>query len=101
MADPLTFSVIFRELLGKFVAPSHNTCEITLNRIQVHLLEMEDVLFHLNSAVMMPERPMGKTSTKTSEDQDKISGLQTLAISFKQFEFDPRKRLLISGHSDT
>ncbi len=88
--------------------------EFELDPAEVLMLEMEDVLFHLDSAVMMPERPQGKSSSdgaaenatdpddaKLQEDQDKVSGLQALALGLKQFEFDPEKRLLIAGHTDT
>ncbi len=88
--------------------------EFQLEPVEVLMLEMEDVLFHLDSAVMMPERPKGKSSSdgseddatdpddaKLQEDQDKVSGLQAVALALKQFEFDPDKRLLIAGHTDT
>jgi hypothetical protein len=101
---------IFRTLLGKVSAFSHSTCEIILKQIEVYLLEMEDVLFHHNSAVMMPKAPAGKSSkdgtkdpsaASIKKDQEEVSGIKALAIVFKQFEFDPDKRLLIVGHTDT
>ena len=82
--------------------------EFQLEPVEVLMLEMEDVLFHLDSAVMMPERPKGKSSSdgtedgdEPPEDKDKVSGLKALALALKQFEFDPDKRLLIAGHADT
>lgn len=79
--------------------------------LTVHILEMEDVLFHLDSAVMMPATPQGSSSAdgtgddapdaSTQQEQNQVSGLAALAICFKQFEFDPNKRLLIAGHTDT
>ena len=77
--------------------------ELTLKKVNMHILEMEDVLFHLNSAVMMPERPKGASASQgaAQPSQDRISGIQALAVTFKQFEFDPRKRMLIAGHTDT
>jgi hypothetical protein len=79
--------------------------------IKVHILEMEDVLFHLDSAVMMPDAPAGKSSTQGTTDdpedaaiqaqENQLSGVRALAVTFKQFEFDSRKRLLVAGHTDT
>lgn len=82
---------------------THGQLELNLKRVNMHILEMEDVLFHLDSAVMMPERPKGTSSAQGAQQpsQDRISGIQALAVVFKQFEFDPRKRMLISGHTDT
>ncbi len=72
--------------------------------VPVQILEMEDVLFHLNSAVLMPSRPAGKSSTDgsgASKDQDAIIGLKVLALVFRQFEFDPTLRMIVTGHTDT
>ena len=102
--------IIPRDLLTGQPVVSGSLSEFHLKRASVHILEMEDVLFHLNSAVMMPSAPAGKSSTQgsatpnnqaTRAQQDKISGIQALAIVYKQFEFDDRKRLLITAHTDT
>lgn len=78
------------------------------------ILEMEDVLFHLDSAVMMPENPEGTSSEDGSEDdatdtedaeiqaqQETMSGISALSLVFRQFELNPQKRILIAGHTDT
>jgi len=109
VSDALERRAKFRELIGKFDVFSHGSWEITLDPISVHILEMEDVLFHLNSAVMMPENPKGvssqdgagATSASTKEDQEKITGVKALALVFKQFEFNPGQSIIIAGHTDT
>ena len=114
MSTPVEKKVNFRQLLGKSSAFSHGSWEIILKLINVYILEMEDVLFHHNSAVMMPESPAGKSSADGSEDdawdtddttikkdQENITGVKALALLFKQFEMDPDKRLLITAHTDT
>jgi hypothetical protein len=96
--------VIFSELIRGAATQSGGLSEFHLRRINVHILEMEDVLFHLNSAVMMPKAPEGPSSTQgggAQPQQSKISGIEALAVVYRQFEFDERKRLLITAHTDT
>jgi len=103
-----------RGLLGKSSAVTDRSTEFILKKLNVNILEMEDVLFHLNSAVMMPEKPSGKSAEDGSEDdavdpidqdvqadQETITGISALALVFKQFEFDSAKSMVIAGHTDT
>jgi outer membrane protein OmpA-like peptidoglycan-associated protein len=104
--NPNIIQVIFKKLFGngKSSAVTSTSNEVILKRVNMHILEIEDVLFHLNSAVMMPENPQGKSSAQgggASEEQMKMSGLKALALVFKQFEFDPNMRMVITGHTDT
>jgi len=94
---------LLRDLAMGSTTRTGGLMELCLKKVNMHILEMEDVLFHLNSAVMMPERPKGASSSQGAPQpsQDTISGIQALAVAFKQFEFDPRKRMLIAGHTDT
>ena len=89
---------------GKSSAVTSKNNEVILKLVKMHILEMEDVLFHLNSAVMMPENPAGESSTQgggAGEEQTKVSGIKALALVFKQFEFDPDVKMVVSGHTDT
>jgi hypothetical protein len=114
MADHIEYLNTMRMILGTSSVISSHKNIITVNRLKVYLLEMEDVLFHLNSAVMMPKAPGGKSAADgteddnvdtgdktTKENQEKTSGLDTLGLLFKQFEFDPNKRMIVAGHTDT
>ncbi len=101
----------FRDFLLRLGARTGTPTTFIHRLLQVYILEMEDVLFHLDSAVMMPERPGGASSSQgvgddasdasTQQQQDQVSGLAAIALGLKQFEFDPNKRLLIAGHADT
>ena len=98
--------VIFNKIFGsgKSSALTSKKNEIILKLVKMHILEMEDVLFHLNSAVMMPENPQGKSSAQgggASDEQLVLTGLKALALVYKQFEFDPDSKIVISGHTDT
>lgn len=105
--DPNILQVIYRDIfgIGKSSALTSRDNEVILKLVNMHILEMEDVLFHLNSAVMMPENPQGEESSTqgggAGEEQIKISGIKALALVFKQFEFDPEVKMVISGHTDT
>ena len=92
--SPNIIQVIFRKIFGtgKSSALTSKKNEVILKLVKMHILEMEDVLFHLNSAVMMPENPQGKSSTQgggADEEQLAVTGLKALALVYKQFEFDP------------
>lgn len=99
--------VIFKKIFGKgkSSAITNRKNEVILKMVKMHILEMEDVLFHLNSCVVMPENPQGKSSSdgnmESSDESLDITGIKALAIVFKQFEFDPSKRMIIAGHTDT
>ena len=83
---------------------THHKLKAELKPAKYKILEFEDVLFHLNSAVMMPASPEGKSSKDgggAGKDQEKISGVQALAVVFKQFEFSEDERMVIAGHTDT
>lgn len=101
----------FSDWLARYGTMTGTPTTYTHEQIEVQILEMEDVLFHLDSAVMMPERPEGQSSTQgvgddatdaqTQQEQEQASGLAALALAYRQFEFDREKRLLIAGHTDT
>ena len=59
--DPNTVQAIFRDIFGrgKSSALTSKNNEVILKLVKMHILEMEDVLFHLNSAVLMPGDPRG------------------------------------------
>jgi peptidoglycan hydrolase-like protein with peptidoglycan-binding domain len=109
VGDEVEKQVTFRDMLGKVSTSSHFFWEIVLNKINVHILEMEDVLFHHDSGVMMPENPAGKSSEngasatdpRVKSMQTKVTGIKALALVFKELEFDPNKRMIIAGHADT
>ncbi len=114
MSETQQFIFFMRELEGNTSALTDKTNEFQLKQVGVNIIEMEDVLFHLDSAVMMPDNPAGKSSAQGLDDdqpgsagatahkeQTAVSGLQALALVYKQFEFDPEKRLVVAGHTDT
>lgn len=89
---------------------THSKNTIQYQAVEFHVLEMEDVLFHLNSAMMMPDNQIARLSRNSShsekssiqEQQEATRGIEALALAFKELEFDhPLKRVLITAHTDT
>lgn len=81
---------------------------------EMKFLEIEDVLFHWDSAVMMPSRPIGVTSVEGEEDdhvdnedvaidqaQSQVTGLDVIAEAFRYLRDNANTRLAIAGHTDT
>jgi hypothetical protein len=114
MPNVVEKQVKFRHVLGQISTFTHSEWEIFLNLVDVHILEFEDVLFHHDSAVMMPENPKGKSSRDGRDDDsrdadDKLikegqkltTGVKALALAFKELEINPDRRILIAAHADT
>lgn len=67
---------------------------------EVTVIEMEDINFHFDSAVLLPD--YGPTAPQPgTEEQNRITGLGVLFACFKQCEkTDFKQRILIAGHTD-
>ena len=102
MPDPVTNTASVSTTEKGTSSTTHGKTETTVKKINVSILEMEDVLFHHNSAVMMPESPIEEPDEdKGTEKQEKVTGVKAMALIFKQYDFDPDKQILIAGHTDT
>jgi hypothetical protein len=74
---------------------------ITIRPVTSYLLEMEDVLFHSGSAVIMPENPAGRnTSGQGQQNQMTVSGIRALALVFRKLKENSERAVLIAGHTD-
>ncbi|MBU8922344.1 MAG: hypothetical protein KOO63_11060 [Bacteroidales bacterium] len=76
------------------MAKTHAKAVFSLNRKVVDVLEFGEEFYTKGSPVFMPSKP-------DEADQGKIPGIKGLAATYKQFEFDSRKRLVVVGHTDT
>ncbi len=102
MPDPVTKETSVGKVEKETESTTHSKTTTTVKKINVSILEMEDVLFHHNSAVMMPESPIEEPDEdKGTEKQEKVTGAKAMALIFKLYNFDPDKKLLIAGHTDT
>ena len=72
---------------------------ITVRGLRYHMLEMEDVNFHFDSAVLLPD--FGESAPKPgTTEQDRITGLGVLYACYKHAREHPDQKLLVAGHTD-
>jgi hypothetical protein len=103
MANPdLEKKFILYDFNKSLLVLSGNSNTMTVTKIPVHVLEMEDVCFHDGSALLLLDAPVGSSEGGTSADnQKKVSGTDSLVLVFRHFQENPNKKLLIAGHDDT
>jgi outer membrane protein OmpA-like peptidoglycan-associated protein len=69
-----------------------------------HVLEIEDALFHHDSAVILPEQPTGPSSEDgmgPSDETEQITGISVISSIYNYLDENPDKQLIIAGHTDT
>lgn len=71
---------------------------ITHKKKRVYILELEDVLFHFDSPVLLPDTTA--TGNGTAQQQ-RINGLAVLRTCYDHAETHTNQKLLIAGHTDT
>ncbi len=104
----------FGELKQRRQIFTGSPADLVLRRPLVKVVEMEDVLFHLDSCVVMPSGPKGASSQDAAADpemtqeekdrqelQNQLSGLQTIAVTHIVLEEHHTLGVLITGHTDT
>jgi|GEM_PF-5814884 len=99
-------------LKSRQIVFSGSPAEFKLIKPQVKVLEMEDVLFHFSSVVVMPSAPEGSSAADGADDTDsdeakrrrlqkRVTGLHVMALTYKVLEEHHTLGLLIAGHTDT
>lgn len=95
------------------VVTSGNIRTIVTEPESILSLEFEDVLFNLNSAVLLPYYPQATQSHSrgrpglnistgnTTSEQFLISGIGVIYTVYKFLELFPDYKIIIAGHSDT
>ncbi len=68
-------------------------------QFRAQVLEMEDLNFHHNSAVLLPDYGRNAPQPGTPE-QDRITGLAVLYACYKHAQNNPAQKMLIAGHTD-
>jgi hypothetical protein len=92
-----------RDARKKFSLRTGSQHIFQLRRFKGHILEVEDVHFHHDSAVLLPdiEPAPAPASSGAATHQDRITGLAVLAACFRHAQQNPGQKLLVAGHTDT
>jgi hypothetical protein len=91
---------LFPRDVGKTVELSTNALhKVIIERLFVDAVEMEDIHFHHNSAVVLPWR-YGE-STDTTPQEQRIAGLSVIVAVLKHAKSNPAKQVLLAGHADS
>jgi hypothetical protein len=69
-------------------------------RYMCHMLDVEDVNFHHDSAVLLPDYGPFKSQDGTTPEQDRITGLAVLYACFRHARANPDQSALVVGHTD-
>lgn len=64
------------------------------------VLEVEDVHFHFDSAVLLPDFGDPKKGGADPADQNKVTGLSILRTAYMHASCNPEQQVLITGHTD-
>jgi hypothetical protein len=100
MANPGDETIITPRDAGKtFERETGYRHVFRIRRFLVRWIEIEDVLFHFDSAVMMPDAE--SEEEPGTPDQDRITGLSVMRAAYLQAGDHPEQKLLLAGHSDT
>src|SRR5262245_50053297 len=78
--------------------PTGQRHAIRILRLHADLLEMEDLHFHFDSAVMLPEREPADADDPQSGSA--LTGLSVLRACFLHAKANPTKKMLCTGHTD-
>jgi len=65
-----------------------------------HMLEVEDLNYHLNSAVMLPDYGVAPAQAGTTPEQERITGLAVLYACYRHAREHPEQSALVVGHTD-
>ncbi len=102
MADQSGEVRITRRYAGnKWQVPTATHQVFRLHRFQCHVLEMEDVHFRFDSAVLLPDPSDCHSDDLQTTTPDRITGLTVLRACFLHAKAHPDQSLLLAGHADT
>jgi peptidoglycan hydrolase-like protein with peptidoglycan-binding domain len=73
--------------------------KVIIPKLDVDTIEMEDVHFHHDSAVVLPWQ-YGEDAG-LSEDEDRLSGLSVIAEALRYAKAHGETKLLLAGHTDS
>jgi peptidoglycan hydrolase-like protein with peptidoglycan-binding domain len=99
MSDPEITEIDLRQALKSWSISTGALHRFRLRRYHGQVLEMEDVQFHHDSAVMMPDPFCDDDGHEN--DAERITGLAVLRACYLHAEANPDRKILIAGHADS
>ncbi len=81
--------------------PDDEPYTLVRKKLKAKCLELEDVQFHLNSAVLLPDYKDCHEAADDQAAEDRITGLAVVQVCLEQARDNPDKSLLVVGHTDT
>lgn len=81
--------------------PDDEPYTLVRKKLKAKVLEMEDVHFHLNSAVLLPDYKDCHEAADDQAAEDRITGLAVVQVCLNQAKETPDKSILVVGHTDT
>ena len=96
----MSIRVSRRELLGlrEWPVPTGGSYSFRFARPVVYVLELEDIHFHLDSAVLLPNERVGG-APEGAPGEATWAGLAAIAACLRYARREPAKKLLIAGHT--
>jgi outer membrane protein OmpA-like peptidoglycan-associated protein len=99
MAETEATEITPRDKDKVFDRPVDNRHRFVLKRFRGYVLDVEDVHFHLDSAVFLPD--YGDVGLPVDpSDQNHVSGLAALRSVYLHAEAHPEQKLIVIGHTD-
>lgn len=86
---------------GGYTSALHS---FALERATKHVLEIDDIHFHLDSAVLLPDNPPEDERTAppaAGPPEPRVTSIAVLAHCLRTADANPTWRLLMTGHADT
>ena len=92
------FKILPRDKLSPFTLPTGEHHRVVVHRYKVAMVEVEDLHFHHDSAVMMPDRdPVDVVDAKSGTD---LTALVILRACYLYAKEHPGKKVVCLGHTD-
>ncbi|HEX6240209.1 MAG TPA: OmpA family protein [Polyangiales bacterium] len=94
-----TVRVLLRDLGKSLNFASGASYTVVVRTLTADVVEMEDIHFHHDSAVVLPWR-YGE-NTDAAPEQERMAGLSVIAAALRYAKDNAGKKLLLAGHADS
>jgi hypothetical protein len=89
-----------RDFKITYNAPTADTYKFIVTKFKGFVLEIEDIHFHHDSAVLLPDYTAADPPP-APDSEDRITSLAAIAACYDHAKKNPARKILIPGHTDT